>query len=351
MKKGLKMDRLMNKVDVSLVSVCIPCYNAEKTIAETLDSILAQTYSNIEIIVSDNQSTDSTKEVVSSYAKHGIRLVENPPVEDDDSRIFGAFDNWDHALSQGEGDFLCLYHADDLYDPEIIEKEVKFLLEHPAAGCVLTLKTPIDANGKEIAMPKRHQEVSLGGDKSFAFYDFMEMLLGHQHFVSTPTLMLRKEVVSSIGKFNEQDFLSAADLDYLIRVSKDFHIGVIDEKLHRYRVTEHHYTAQMNKARIDIADYFEVIGSYLKSTDTNASFSKHSLHKHDMFMRNDMARCAWYLYQQNKAWQARKMLRSAVDFSWILTCLKSMHGVKILGASCLVYMMTLFSTSKNEDEG
>ncbi len=125
----------------SLVSICIPCYNAEATIAKTVDSILAQTYSNIEIIVSDNQSSDNTKQVVSTYENQGVRLVEG------DERIFGGVDNWDNVLYQGNGEFLCLYHADDLYEPNIIEKEVCFLMANQDVGTVLTLKPPIDENG------------------------------------------------------------------------------------------------------------------------------------------------------------------------------------------------------------
>lgn len=328
-----------------LVSVCIPCFNAEKTIAKTLDSILAQTYPNIEIIISDNQSNDGTKEVVLTYEKQGVLYVENPPVKDGDGRIFGAFDNWDHALTLGSGEFLCLYHADDLYDPKIIEKELAFLLSNPTNGAVLTLKKSIDVNDDEIKRPKQLRGFDLMGNRSFDCGEFLELLLAHRHFISTPTLMIRKEVVSSVGKFNERDFTTAADLDYLIRISRKYKIGVINEKLHGYRITEHHASAKINKARTTVADYFFVMKYYIKLFGEE-NLSQRNLNKHDMYLKNDLARCAWYLFLQGQPYKSREMINSALSVPWVLHCMKSVHGIKVLGATLLVYVMTVSRLAK-----
>ncbi len=331
-------------IDKPLVSVCIPCYNAEKTIAKTLDSILAQTYSNVEIIVSDNQSTDGSRETVRGYEKQGVRLVLNPPVKDGDSRIFGPFDNWDHALSQGKGDFLCLYHADDLYEPEIIEKEVRFLFEHPASGAVVTQWKLINENDCIIQLRENSQPIDFKMDKEFEFSELFYLLLKHRHFIDTPTLILRKEVVASVGKFHEEEFRSAADLDYLIRISRAYKLGVINEKLHGYRLSDQQVTAKINKGRTAVADYFDVMHFYIDFVGEER-LSREGLDQHAMYLKTDLARCAYHLLLQRELYQAKMMIQNVFNIPWVLHCMKSLHGINILGVSAFVYMLTAFTIS------
>src|SRR6267154_4200111 len=90
-----------------LISICIPAYNNEHFIGSTLESVLHQTCSNFEIIVTDDHSTDRTISVVKKFGDRRIRLVEN-------QANLGIAGNWNKALSLATGKYVKVMGADDL---------------------------------------------------------------------------------------------------------------------------------------------------------------------------------------------------------------------------------------------
>ena len=100
------------------VSVIIPCYNAEKYLAQCLDSVAAQTLKNIEIICVDDGSSDRTPEILSQYAKKDPRFV----ILTQENKNAGAARN--NGLQHARGEFLSFLDADDFFEPEMLEKMV-----------------------------------------------------------------------------------------------------------------------------------------------------------------------------------------------------------------------------------
>ena len=119
-----------------LVSIITPCYNGEKTVSRYLDSVLNQTYKNIELIFVNDGSTDNTEQVVLSYEKifeeNGKKLIY---IKQENKGLGGAINT---GLKYFTGDFLCWADADDFFHLESIEKRVRFLNENPQYGCVTT---------------------------------------------------------------------------------------------------------------------------------------------------------------------------------------------------------------------
>ncbi len=103
-----------------LVSVCIPIYNTEKFVRETLDCVLKQTYTNLEIIFSDNCSTDKTVEIIKSYNDPRIKLFQN-------SENIGLVNNFIKVLSYATGKYMMFLGADDGMDFTAVEKGVAIL--------------------------------------------------------------------------------------------------------------------------------------------------------------------------------------------------------------------------------
>ena len=99
-----------------LVSVCIPVYNGEKYLEETLQSVLGQTYSNIQIVVQDNSSTDSTWSLLEAYAaKYPQILIQR------NTQTVGMAENWNLAINRAQGDYIMLLSADDLIDRAFVQ--------------------------------------------------------------------------------------------------------------------------------------------------------------------------------------------------------------------------------------
>jgi glycosyltransferase involved in cell wall biosynthesis len=105
------------------VSVIVPCYNAEKFIGETLESIFQQTWPSIEVVVVDDGSTDRTANIVHSFAQPNLTLVKQENRGQTTSLNVGLL----HAC----GDFVQYLDADDLLDTEKIERQITRLIDHP----------------------------------------------------------------------------------------------------------------------------------------------------------------------------------------------------------------------------
>src|SRR5882724_8949365 len=122
-----------------LVSILIPAYNAAPFLREALDSLLAQTYDNIEIILLDDASIDATPEIAAEYTG-AIVYVRQP-------NNLGIYDNVNVGIARARGDLIATYHADDIYLPTIVEAQVSYLNEHPEVSAVFCADIFVDADG------------------------------------------------------------------------------------------------------------------------------------------------------------------------------------------------------------
>jgi glycosyltransferase involved in cell wall biosynthesis len=112
---------------VQLVSILIPCYNAERWLAETLESAMGQTWAKKEIIVVDDGSTDNSRKILKSFKPRGLKVLEQ------ENRGASAARN--RALSQAQGEFIQFLDADDLIAPDKIEIQMNRLSESDP-GCL-----------------------------------------------------------------------------------------------------------------------------------------------------------------------------------------------------------------------
>ena len=125
-----------------LVTIAIPTYNrADKYLSHTLECATKQTYENIEILVSDNCSTDQTPEVVNSFSDPRIKYFRQ-------ETNLGAFGNWNFLLEQANGDYFHMYHDDDQIDADFIETCMNAADYRSDFPLIMTGSRLIDANDK-----------------------------------------------------------------------------------------------------------------------------------------------------------------------------------------------------------
>lgn len=127
------------------VSLGLPVFNGENFIRQAIESILAQTYRDFELVISDNCSTDGTREICDKYrlADRRIRLLVNP-------MNMGAGWNQNRVMQLAEGEYFKLCAHDDILHPRMLERCVEALDRNPAASLAFTTTTFIDAEGREI---------------------------------------------------------------------------------------------------------------------------------------------------------------------------------------------------------
>ncbi|MDQ3685332.1 MAG: glycosyltransferase, partial [Acidobacteriota bacterium] len=116
----------MSNESLPLVSIIVPVFNGEKYVRESLDSIVGQTYPHLEILVMDDASTDATPGIIAGYGDR-VTSYRQP-------RNRGQFQNVNDGIGMARGEYIAVYHADDVYEPRIVEREVDFLERHTEAG-------------------------------------------------------------------------------------------------------------------------------------------------------------------------------------------------------------------------
>ncbi len=130
-------------MEEKLVSVCIPVYNDEKYIGRAIESVLNQSYKNIELLVVDNCSTDNTVNEVKKYKDERLRLICN------DSNI-GMTGNWKKAIDLCQGEYIKLIPSDDYIYDGCIAKSVDILSKHPEVTIVVAGTDLADSEDKVI---------------------------------------------------------------------------------------------------------------------------------------------------------------------------------------------------------
>lgn len=289
-----------------LVSVCMPAYNVARVARDALMSVLAQTYPRLEVIVVDDASTDGTPDAVRAIADPRIRCVRN-------EQNRGGFQTMNHAVSLARGDFIAVYHTDDIYEPTIVEKEVVHLLSHPQVGAVFSLDHYIDESGRiygGTTLPPEFQT-----RESLRYEDVFPFLLRRKNILlRCPTFMMRREVLDAIGPFDPETYDIAADVDMWIRILRRFPISILNERLMRYRHGTHQWSHRYKSLRTDEERFFAVMDHYLATDGWRAKLPADTLVEYAFHRCDDATFRAANLIIRGEPQRARDCLRQ--PFPW-----------------------------------
>ena len=199
------------------VSVIIPTFNRARYIREAIDSVLSQAYQSYEIVVIDDGSTDSTREVLAPYGnKIKYFYQENK----------GLSNARNHGIRESCGEYIALLDSDDLWLPEKLEKQVALLDENPEAAFVCSDTYVIDTLGEVIKVWKKgrhHQET---------FESLYE-----SNYVYVSTTLIRRQCLDTVGYFDEGLSFSE-DYDLWLRLSGRYTFKHMPACLAKYRVHE-----------------------------------------------------------------------------------------------------------------
>lgn len=316
-----------------LVSICLPTYNNGNFIKETIYSLINQTYKNIDIIVCDNASEDNTMNIVNTISDKRIRYVRG------ETRV-SAPANFNRAIKLSKADYLTIYHSDDVYEPEIVEKELNFITSHNL-GAVFTLDQIIDENGRVISkgidIPKRLRNKSI-----FNYRELLDAILyEYCSFIVCPTFMCNKRIFEKTGYFDESSNMqgSASDTDMWIRIARYFNIGIISERLIKRRVSRFQGTSAYNSSRVVRADHFAVIDRYFND---NLKLNNDSLNQYDFNKLCDDIIVSKNLISLERHSDAIHILESSISLKRLMTGLKNIHNTsQLFKYFCLLLLLYL----------
>jgi glycosyltransferase involved in cell wall biosynthesis len=197
------------------VSVVVPAYNTMKYLPETLDSILHQTFSDFEVLIVNDGSSDNIEEWFEQIQDSRVKSISQQNAGLSSARNTG--------IRHSQGEYIAFLDSDDTWEKTKLEKQVKYLEEHPSIDLIHTWILLIDEHG-----------ISTGRIlKSFAVGDVWQQLI-QQNIIACLSVMVRRHCVESVGGFDET-LRSLEDWDMWIRIAKNHKFAVIQEPLAYYR--------------------------------------------------------------------------------------------------------------------
>ncbi|QEC69084.1 glycosyltransferase [Panacibacter ginsenosidivorans] len=212
---------------MQIVSIIAVCYNQAAYVADTLNSIKAQTYPNIQLIVADDGSEDGSKEVIKNW------IAQNDPsaIFIDHQKNLGLTKNINSALPYIKGDYFQVFGCDDIMLPDKIERQVALLQANKDAGIVYSDMQLIDKEGHDLPLTyfqKHAYKQPFSGDH-------YESLI-NRIIPAAPTVLIKKGVLEKTGYYNEK--LDYEDYDYFLRAAKHYSFIYEPTITVKYRVLE-----------------------------------------------------------------------------------------------------------------
>lgn len=255
-------------VNCPLVSILIPSYNSAAFVAETVDSVLAQSYPNIEIIVVDDGSTDDSVKILQQY---GNRITLIPQANG------GLASARNRGLRAASGEFLALLDADDICEPGRLAAQVACLQQCPdAVLCCTDFAAYSDGKILEpshiatyyrlvasteggisgllpgrlvLEVPQETWPAGQAIDRIPILFGRVDHILPWGNFIHPPTVMIRRSAVAVAGEFDE-GIRNGTDYDWLLRMAAAGPVAYLDRALLKYRYSEAQLSSPRNTARL-----------------------------------------------------------------------------------------------------
>ena len=203
---------------MSTISVVVPAYNSQSTIIETINSVLEQTFTDFELIVINDGSTDRTLELLETVQDKRLKVYSYPNGGLPAARNRG--------IIRATGEFISFIDADDLWTPDKLELQLQALQKNPQAGVAYSWTICMGNNGKSF-----HPGVS----ESFQGNVYPNLLVGN--FIgSGSNVLIRQQAIESVGYFDES-LKSCEDWDYWLRLSPKWEFAVVPKPQIIYRLS------------------------------------------------------------------------------------------------------------------
>ena len=198
------------------VSVIIPCYNQGKYVSDAINSVLAQTYKDIEIVIVNDGSTDNSNEIIKTFADKYKNILFF-----DENKNKGVINARNVAIEAANGEYILPLDADDTIEPTYIEKAVKILNENPNIGIVY-------CKARMFGIKNKYWDLK-DFDRSNILYD---------NCIFCSALFRKKDFIK-VGKYKDYMLYGCEDYDlWLSFIEQGFDVYRIDEILFNYRQYE-----------------------------------------------------------------------------------------------------------------
>jgi glycosyltransferase involved in cell wall biosynthesis len=214
------------------VTVFIPTYNRAQWLGGALESVLAQSHRDFHVVVSDNASTDATRETVARFEDARVSYL---PLE----QHVGLNEHFNLCFDRTDTEYLFVLPDDDRMEPDLLERTIAVLDENPRIGMVHGQTNVVDSEGRLIA--GGHGMTGHDGDTVERGADFIRATMDMSYRVHASTALIRTAALAGV-RLDERDY-PVTDLGHWMRVALDWDLQFLARPLARYRIHDGAYSA------------------------------------------------------------------------------------------------------------
>jgi glycosyltransferase involved in cell wall biosynthesis len=300
------------------VSVVIPSYNHGLFIAEAVESVLAQTEEDLELLVVDDGSTDNSLDVLSSFNDHRLRVFPQSNQ--------GAHIALNRGLELATGKYLAILNSDDVYFPTRLEKCLSVLEENPETGFVGSYIEIINSDGKKLGIKHGYKDCEPWllphPEKSFRVSNELRaVLLTENYWSTTSNYVFSRDHYEQVGGFRALRY--AHDWDFALRMSYVTQMIMLPEALVRYRVHDSN-TIRENQAAM-IFEICWILAVHLPHNMNQKQFLEHSSIK----KRTEQALYSIYTFEMDRVLNVMLIHQLHQNSEMALTLLEQDDPVRV----------------------
>ncbi len=223
-----------------IVSIVMIAYNDGRYIADILNSILAQTFSNFEIILIDNSSTDNTAEVIAGFSDPRLRSFRNENV--------GLSEGYNIGIAKARGEYIAISNADDLWKAQKLEKQLE-LMQDESVGVVFCTADLIDDNGRQLS-DEEAKNYPFNFENRTSEENYQRLFFNSNYFCA-PSALIRKELLQQ-RPFDAM-LIQLQDFEMWLHLVQKKAFKTVQESCFQYRVRldgSNLSLSQKNKSRV-----------------------------------------------------------------------------------------------------
>jgi glycosyltransferase involved in cell wall biosynthesis len=244
------------------ISVVIASYNHEKYVRAAIESVLAQSFRDLEILVTDDGSVDRTVAEVQAIADPRLSLVALP-------RNGGACAAINASIRRASGEYVAIQNSDDVFLPGKLAKQVHYLDAHADVAAVFARPLFIGEDGRPYSGPERRDNVLLGA-KNGPRHEWLRHFFLHGNALCHPSLLIRRRCYEEVGLYNPA-LAQLPDLEMWVRLLREHEIHLIEEPLVGFRIRDNEMNASAARLEVIVRDQWEwlrVLEQYLNLGET-----------------------------------------------------------------------------------
>ncbi len=246
-----------------LISVVIASFNHASYVQDSVRSVLAQNEPSLEIVITDDGSTDATVQQIQALEHPCIQLNVFP-----ENR--GACAALNDAIGRSRGRYIAILNSDDLFLPGKLRKQLTYLEQHPPIAAVFGLPAFINEQGEPYSDPS-HKDSQVFKAANRPRHQWLRHFFELGNALCHPTVMIRRTAYNTVGLYDPR-LAQVPDLDQWIRLCMDHEIHVLHEPLTAFRIRDQQQNASAARPEVVIRDAWErayILRHYLRLSEAN----------------------------------------------------------------------------------